>query len=216
MVSCNSMRSADVLPVRGNRATRRRSLRRPMVHSTCGDTRIVRIGPGRRRSARSGPPGTKNHKRDPQARVRIGAAASAGDCPSFDPVLAETRAHTTGARSVPVHMHATWPGLNLESRDPPCRSRVAGAAGSLLGPLLVLAASGSQIESAPTATLQERSSPAPGCRDSSHASARPTAVENARRGWSRGVKSPRPQGVGSTTEIRPRFARRVRGACFRG
>ena len=34
------------------------------------------------------------------------------------PQLAETRAHTTGARSVPVHMHATWPGLNLESRDP--------------------------------------------------------------------------------------------------
>ena len=31
------------------------------------------------------------------------------------PQLAETRAHTTGARSVPVHMHATWPGLNLES-----------------------------------------------------------------------------------------------------
>jgi hypothetical protein len=60
-----------------------------------------------------------------------------------------------GARSMSVHMQGAEPGLSSDSRGAPRRSRGAGAVGRLPPPLLVPAASGSQIESAPTATMQE-------------------------------------------------------------
>ncbi len=65
------------------------------------------------------------------------------------------------------------------------RSRVAGAAGSLLGPLLVSAASGSQIESAPTATKRKRSagSAGRGGRSDSRESARPDPPSRRVLSW---------------------------------
>jgi hypothetical protein len=66
--------------------------------------------------------------------------------------IADCRAPAMGARSMSVHMQAAEPGLSSGSRgartDPRCPEPLARSA----GPLLVSAASGSQIETAPMGT----------------------------------------------------------------
>ncbi len=93
--------------------------RSPKADHCYGDTRIVR-----------------NHKRDPQARVRIGAAASAGDCPSFDPVLAECRAGTAGCKNARLPMQSRSRALHHGPADEVRRfvSRDRNVAKAMVGP----------------------------------------------------------------------------------